>query len=126
MVEEKIDGKIRLNQPAGHLESNESLIDAIIRETDEETAWQFEPTALIGIYRWQHPTKQITFIRYCFTGNVSHHNEQQTLDDDIEQALWLTQQQIKDRHADCRSPLVLNCLNDYINGHRYPLTLLHN
>jgi len=115
-----------INQPAGHLESGESLIDAVIRETQEETAWQFEPTSLIGIYRWQHPENNDTYIRYCFTGNAIAHDPNQALDDDIHQALWLNEQQFMARQADFRSPLVLDCLNDYLAGQRYPLTLLHN
>ena len=115
-----------LNQPAGHLESGESLIDAVIRETQEETAWQFEPRELIGIYRWQHPETQDTYIRYCFTGVVTNHKPDQKLDDDIHQALWLNKQQLLARQADFRSPLVLDCLNDYLAGQRYPLSLLRN
>jgi len=115
-----------LNQPAGHLESGESLIDAVIRETQEETAWTLEPSELIGIYRWQHPENNDTYIRYCFTGSASNFNPNQKLDDDIHQALWLNKQQLLARQADFRSPLVLDCLNDYLAGQRYPLTLLRN
>lgn len=115
-----------LNQPAGHLESGESLIDAVIRETQEETAWQFQPTALVGIYRWQHPQSQETYMRYCFTGEVLEHDANQALDDDIHAACWLNQKQLMKRKNEFRSPLVLDCLNDYLNGERYPLTLLHN
>jgi len=117
---------MKLNQPAGHLESGESLIEAVIRETNEETAWQFEPSALVGIYRWQHPTKQRTYIRYCFTGTVSNHDPEQKLDDDIHQALWLTHDELLARLADFRSPLVLDCIDDYLAGQRYSLNLLHN
>lgn len=117
---------MKLNQPAGHLESGESLIEAVIRETQEETAWQFKPTDLVGIYRWQHPVNNDTYIRYCFTGKAIQHDPNQLLDDDIHQALWLTQQQIMARQSDFRSPLVLDCLTDYFAGHHYPLTLLKN
>lgn len=115
-----------INQPAGHLESGESLIDAVIRETQEETAWLFKPTALIGIYRWQHPLHGDTYMRFCFTGDAIKFDKSQPLDDDIHQALWLNQAQLKKRHADVRSPLVLDCLNDYLAGNRYPLDLLKN
>ena len=97
-----------LNQPAGHLESGESLIDAVIRETQEETAWSFSPSALIGIYRWQHPASEETYMRYCFTGEVNQHDENQALDEDIHQALWLSQQELLARQNDFRSPLVLD------------------
>jgi len=115
-----------LNQPAGHLESGESLIDAVIRETQEETAWQFKPTALVGIYRWQHPVNGDTYMRFCFSGEAIDYDAQQPLDDDIENAVWLNQKQLMRRQSEFRSPLVLDCLNDYISGQRYPLTLLHN
>lgn len=114
-----------LNQPAGHLESGESLIDAVIRETREETAWQFKPTALVGIYRWQHPVNQDTYMRFCFTGDAIQYDANQPLDDDIHQAFWLNQKQIKRRHADFRSRLVQDCFNDYLAGHRFPLALLN-
>jgi 8-oxo-dGTP pyrophosphatase MutT (NUDIX family) len=115
-----------LNQPAGHLESGESLIEAVIRETQEETAWAFIPSSLVGIYRWQHPKSEDTYMRFCFTGEVNNHAEHQALDADIHQALWLSKDEIMARQNDFRSPLVLDCLNDYLNGQRYPLTLLHN
>lgn len=115
-----------LNQPAGHLESGESLIDAVIRETQEETAWQFEPSALIGVYRWQHPNSGETYMRFCFTGEAVQHNPQQALDADIHQALWLNLDELLVRQAKFRGPLVLECLNDYLAGNRYPLTLLKN
>lgn len=117
---------MQLNQPAGHLESGESLIDAVIRETQEETAWQFKPTALVGIYRWQHPVKNDTYMRFCFTGNAIQFDPDQELDDDIHQAFWLNQKQMMRRQAEFRSPLVLDCFNDYLAGHRYPLDLLRN
>ncbi|MDH5592294.1 MAG: NUDIX hydrolase [Gammaproteobacteria bacterium] len=98
----------------------------MIRETREETAYQFEPAYLVGIYRWQHPVNKDTYMRFCFNGNVTNHDPNQALDDDIHQAVWLTQEQIMRRQADFRSPLVRDCLNDYLSGYRFPLTLLHN
>lgn len=126
LVEEEIRGKLTLNQPAGHLEPDESLIDAVIRETQEETAWQFTPEHLTGIYRWIHPLKGDTYIRYCFSGQATQHDPNQPLDDDIHRALWLTYEQIEARYTDLRSPLVLQCFQDYMAGHRYPLDILHN
>jgi len=115
-----------LNQPAGHLESGESLIEAVVRETQEETAWLFKPTALTGIYRWQHPKNGETYMRFCFTGEAIEHDQQQMLDPDIHQAVWLTKQEFLARQGAFRSPLVLDCFNDYLTGQRYPLTLLKN
>ncbi len=126
MVEEVIDGKMTLNHPAGHLESCESLIEAVIRETQEETAYLFAPTALVGIYRWQHPESAETYMRFCFTGEVIQHDPNQPLDEDIHQALWLDYDALVVRQTEYRSPLVKDCFNDYRAGHRYPLTLLKN
>ena len=126
MVEEIIDGKLTLNQPAGHLEAGESLIEAVIRETQEETAYLFQPEALTGIYRWQLTDTDDTYVRFCFTGLAVDHNPDQALDPEIEQAVWLTYNQLEERQNQMRSPLVMACLNDYLSGQRYPLTLLHN
>lgn len=126
MVEELIDGKLTLNQPAGHLESNESLIEAAERETLEETAWHVELTSLVGIYRWQHHASETTYIRYCFTAQPKYFDSSLSLDPDIEQAVWLSHNQIMSRKQQVRSPLVLDCLADYISGQYYPLTLLKN
>jgi 8-oxo-dGTP pyrophosphatase MutT (NUDIX family) len=115
-----------LNQPAGHLESSESLIDAVIRETQEETAYSFKPESLVGIYRWIHEKSGETYMRFCFTGSLISHDPNQDLDEDIHQALWLNYNEFILRKAEIRSPLVMDCFNDYRAGHRYPLTLLKN
>lgn len=123
MVEELIDGKIQLNQPAGHIENNENIINAVKRETLEETAWDFIPQGLTGIYQWSSPAG-ISFIRLCFYGHCNKHHPQQALDSDIIRALWLTHEQIVAR-TDChRSPLVNDCLNDYLSGSRHALDLV--
>lgn len=126
VVEELIEGKPTFNQPAGHLEADESLIDAVIRETQEETAWQFKPTALVGIYRWVHPQSDDTFLRFCFTGDIDNHDAEQALDTDIVQCHWLNKEQLFAKADAMRSPLVLDCFQDYLDGQRYPLSLLHN
>ncbi len=115
-----------LNQPAGHLENGESLIEAVIRETQEETAWQFQPVAIIGIYRWQRQEKGLTFLRFCFSGHVTTHDPAQPLDADIHQAVWLTWEELQARQGQFRGPLVQRCLDDYRAGCLYPLTLLKN
>ena len=124
MVEEEIDQKMVLNQPAGHLEDNESLIDAVIRETLEETAWTFAPKYLTGIYQWRQPEKERVFLRFCFFGDVLHHEKQRQLDPDIHQAIWLTLDEIKSGSVNLRSPMVLSCIEDYLNGKCFPLELL--
>jgi 8-oxo-dGTP pyrophosphatase MutT (NUDIX family) len=124
LVEEKADGKLVLNQPAGHLDEGESLLQAVVRETLEESAWHFTPEALLGIYRWPHPTKDITYLRFAFTGRVTHHEESRALDHDIVRTLWLSPEEIRAERARHRSPQVERCLNDYLTGRRYPLELL--
>ncbi len=124
LVEEKADGKLVLNQPAGHLDEGESLIQAVVRETLEETAWHFAPEFLLGVYRWPHPTKDVTYLRFAFTGRVTQHEDSRALDHDIVRALWLTPQEILAERARHRSPQVERCLNDYLAGQRYPLELL--
>lgn len=126
LVEERIAGKLVLNQPAGHLEDNESLLEAAIRETYEETAWHFQPSHLVGIYHWQHPVNKETYVRFSFTGKTTAQDKQANLDPDIEQAIWLSYEEIVDRQSQHRSPLVLTCINDYLAGHRYDLELIHS
>jgi ADP-ribose pyrophosphatase YjhB (NUDIX family) len=124
LVEEEADGKIVLNQPAGHLDEGERLIDAVVRETLEETAWHFEPQALLGIYRWPNPAKQVTYLRFAFVGDVTRHEPERRLDHGIIRAVWMTPQEIHASRARHRSPQVERCLRDYLAGHRYPLELL--
>ncbi len=123
LVEERIDGCLRLNQPAGHLEPGESLCDAVIRETREETGWDFAPQALVGIYRWPLSDSD-TYLRFCFTGACLNHHSDQPLDEGIEAAIWLSHAQLANRSAEHRSPLVMRCVADYLAGQRYPLTML--
>jgi len=122
-VEERIDGALRINQPAGHLEPGESLTEAVIREALEETAYVFEPEALLGIYRWRHPQRG-TYMRVAFLGGVGAAPTDRALDEGIERALWLTAADIRARHAEHRSPLVMRCVDDKLAGRRFPLALL--
>ncbi len=124
MVEEKVHGRTRFNQPAGHLEDGESLVDAAIRECREETAYAFRPQALIGLYRWRNSEKNDTYLRATFFGEFSGPESGQALDDDIIAAHWMTLDDIRACEAALRSPLVLRSLEDYLAGKRYPLDLL--
>jgi len=124
LVEEKADGRLVLNQPAGHLDDGETLLDAVVREMLEETAWHFSPEALLGVYRWTHPDKGITYLRFAFIGRVTRYDEKRALDNEIVRTLWLTQEEIRAEHARHRSPQVQRCLDDYLAGQRYPLDLI--
>lgn len=120
LVEERIDGKLVLNQPAGHLDPGESLAAACAREVMEETAHRFEPAALVGIYRWRLAAKDATFLRFCFSGKVGG-EEKRPLDKEIVRLHWLTRAEIAQRAEQHRSPLVQKCVDDFAAGRRFPL-----
>ena len=121
MVEERILGRLVLNQPAGHLEDGETLVDAVIRETREETAWRFRPDALVGTYLWRSPVDGRSFLRFAFCGTVDDHHAQQPLDEGIQRTLWMTHEQLLAQPSRLRSPMVLRCLQDFLLGKRQAL-----
>lgn len=123
MVEELSSNRIVFNQPAGHLDPDETLIDAAVRETLEETAWNVEITGLIGLYLFRGENG-VTYQRTCFTGTAIAQEPELELDEGIIAAHWLTLEDIEDRRAQLRSPLVLDCIYDYLNKPRYPLELI--
>jgi 8-oxo-dGTP pyrophosphatase MutT (NUDIX family) len=110
-----------LNQPAGHVEHGETLLEAVVREAREETAWLFQPLALIGTYLWRNPLNGRFTLRFAFTGTVSDHKPEQPLDNGIVTTHWLTRAQLMERERRLRSPLVLRCVNDYLSGARQSL-----
>ena len=124
LVEETTDRGNRFNQPAGHLEENETIIEAAIRETLEETAYDFTPEALVGIYHWQHPGNGITYLRFAFAGKLGAHYPERTLDAGILRTVWKTEAEIAQGGELMRSPQVLLCVQDYLAGKRYPLDIL--
>ncbi len=125
MVTEESDEGVVFNQPAGHWEENETLVDAVIRETLEETAYQFAPDGLVGCYQWKIPNKDKTYLRFCFYGRVTGYNKNQSLDDGIISANWHSLDEIEQQSCHKRSPMVLACINDYLNGKRYSLDMLN-
>ena len=122
-VREKVDGRLVLNQPAGHLDPGESLVAACRREVLEETAHRFQPTALVGIYRWHYDARDVTFVRFCFKGALEG-TELRPLDEEIVQLEWLTPGELKQRRAEHRSPLVEKCVLDFLAGRSFPLEVL--
>jgi ADP-ribose pyrophosphatase YjhB (NUDIX family) len=123
LVREEVDGRIRLNQPAGHLEPGESFEQAVIRETLEETAHDFTPTGLLGIYRFV-PEEGVaqTHIRLAFTGETGERRDL-PLDDGIIEPVWMTLAEIEASRDQHRGPMVLQCVLDSISKPAYPLQL---
>lgn len=126
LVEETTDRGNRFNQPAGHLEDNENLIDAVIRETMEETAYEFTPNYLLGVYLWKHDLNDTTYLRFAFIGDVATHYPERALDTGIVRAVWMTIDEIREKASLMRSPQVLMCIEDYLAGKRYPLEVITN
>ncbi|MET7140016.1 NUDIX hydrolase [Xanthomonas sp. PPL139] len=122
-VEEAIAGALVLNQPAGHLEPDESLIEAAVRETLEETGWQVQPTAFIGAYQWKADNGR-HYLRFAFAADPVAHDPQRPLDTGIVRALWMTPAELEAAAPRWRSPLVWQVVADYLAGRRYPLDLL--
>ena len=126
LVEEEIRGNLVINQPAGHVEANETLIEAVKRETLEETAWQFEPRAITGIYIWQHPDRESTTLRVAFCGQLITHDTHRDLDEGIVRTLWLSRREIEERSRSLRSPMVMRSITDYLAGTRYPVRMFQH
>ncbi len=124
LVEEHTPEGPRFNQPAGHLDPGESILTAVVRETLEETAYHFVPEALIGIYQWHQVSRNRTYLRFAFAGKITGHEAERRLDEGIIRALWQTADEIYAGRPLHRSPLVCDCVTDYLNGARYPLTML--
>jgi 8-oxo-dGTP pyrophosphatase MutT (NUDIX family) len=121
VVEERIDRRLLFNQPAGHVERGETLLAAVVREAREETAWRFDPEALLGIYLWRNSGSRRDVLRFAFTGSVSDHRAAQPLDRGIVATHWLTRAELESRTGRLRTPLVLRCVDDYLAGQRHEL-----
>ena len=123
-VEEQVNGKHVLNQPAGHLEPDEGLAEAAVRETLEETGWDVRLTAFVGAYPWKAPETARHYLRFAFAAEPLRHHPDRPLDTGIVAATWLTPGELlaeRDRH---RSPLVWEAVADCLGGRRQPLSVL--
>ena len=126
LVYEEAEGQRVYNQPAGHLEPGESLIDAAVRETLEETRWRVKPKALIGIDLYLAPANGVTYLRHTFAAQALNECPEQPLDEGIIEPRWLTREELLARRAQWRSPLVIKAVDDFLSGNRYPLELLRS
>ena len=124
-VEERVAGQLVINQPAGHLEPDESLIEAALRETREETGWNVRITHLVGAYQWKAETGR-HYLRFAFAAEPVEQIEGAILDEGIVRALWLTPGELQARAEQHRSPLVWRCVADYLGGSRHPLDLVRH
>ena len=124
LVEESIGGRTVLNQPAGHWEAGETLLDAVKRETLEETGWEVEPTALLGVYEYEPPELGYGFLRFAYLARPLKHHADRKLDPGIERAVWLTTDELRRESARHRSPMVQRCVDDALAGLQHPLSLV--
>ncbi len=124
MVRETKEGRSVYNQPAGHLEPNESLIEAAVRETLEETAWHITLKHAIGLTLFTAPANGVTYCRVSFAGEAQSHEPERALDSDIDEALWLSYEDIKALENDLRSPIVLKVIEEYLAGQQIPLNFI--
>ncbi|HZM48071.1 MAG TPA: NUDIX hydrolase [Burkholderiales bacterium] len=126
LIEEETTRGRLFNQPAGHLESGESLLEAVVREALEESAYSFAPTALVGIYQYRSGAEGVTYLRFAFAGEITGHDPRRALDTGIVRAVWLAPDEIRRDSARHRSPLVMRCIDDYVAGQRYPLSVVYH
>ena len=126
IVEERIKNRVVLNQPAGHVEQGESLLAAVARETLEESAWQFTPEWLTGIYLWRHPRAGRDTLRFTFSGSIAAHDPTRALDHPVIATHWLRREELLHPARPLRTPIVLRCIDDYLAGRRLPLTAIND
>jgi 8-oxo-dGTP pyrophosphatase MutT (NUDIX family) len=124
MVYEEADGQKVYNQPAGHLDPDETLQEAAVRETLEETGWTVKLIGVVGINLYTAPSNGITYLRTTFIAEPLEHDAQRSLDTGIIEAVWLTLDELRARRDQLRSPMTLQILEDYLGGRRFPLEVV--
>jgi NADH pyrophosphatase NudC (nudix superfamily) len=124
LVEEEADGRRVYNQPAGHWEPGETLVEACARETLEETAWHCVPRQLVGVYRWHYAPADNTFLRFTFACEALSRDEARQLDREIVRAVWLSVEEVRVLAPAHRSPLVMRSIDDFLAGRRWPLDVI--
>jgi 8-oxo-dGTP pyrophosphatase MutT (NUDIX family) len=124
LVHEEADGKQVYNQPAGHLEPDENLLEAAVRETLEETGWTVRPIALLGINLYTAPSNGVTYLRTTVIAEPVSLDSDYALDTGIVEAVWLTYEEIVERREQLRSPMTLQVIEEYRAGKRFPLSVL--
>ena len=126
LIKEQSEGELVFNQPAGHLEADETLEEAAVRETYEETGWSVKIEGLVGIALYKSPINGITYHRNTFFATPLEHHPEQALDEGIESAVWMTYEEMLDHKQSMRSPLVIKAVEQYREGHRYPLEMIYS
>ncbi len=126
LVEEETSDGLRLNQPAGHLEADESLVEAAVREVMEETAHAFHPSCLVGVYQWPRPQGDLTYLRFTFAGSAEALPGEHALDEGIVRFLWMDIDALRASVGRHRSPLVMQCVEDWRAGRRFPLDMIRH
>jgi len=123
MVKEVCHGVSVFNQPAGHVEAGETLIEAVKRETSEETGWRFEPIHISGIYQFIAPNGE-TYLRFTFFGELIGEEHRNSLDPAIEEVVWMDRLSLQRNKHKLRSQAVLKCIEDHEAGHKIPLGIV--
>lgn len=123
LVKERSGSEIVYNQPAGHVEAGEAIMDAALRETLEETGWEVELTHYLGTYQYHSAGNGISYVRHCFIAAVVEQKSMQPLDSDIESAVWLTREEVENLQDELRSPMVWRAIEDYLQGQYFSLSL---
>ena len=124
LVYDEADGKQVYNQPAGHLDPNETLQEAAIRETLEETAWHVTLTGVVGVNLYEAPSNGVTYLRTTFIAEALNQDTERSLDTGIIEAVWLTYEEILERRAQLRSPMTLQIIDEYRAGRRFPMDVI--